>query len=266
GIPGSPGVPAALASLTLSLPFNDGQAFVEAIKAHGSEIACVIVEPIPGNMGVVLPEPGFLEQIRELTAKNGIILIFDEVITGFRMSFGGVQSLKGIMPDLTCLGKIIGGGLPVGAFGGKKDIMDHLAPTGPVYQAGTLSGNPLAMAAGHATLKMLREMHKEYETLNNRTEHLCRDIRRLFEQKGIPVTINQAGSMFTIFFTSGKVTDLASAQQCDGTLFIRFFEEMMKRGIYLAPSPFEAAFLSFAHSTADIEKTLGTIDEVLKAL
>jgi glutamate-1-semialdehyde 2,1-aminomutase len=266
GIPGSPGVPAALASLTLSLPFNNGQAFTKAIEAYGPEIACVIVEPIPGNMGVVLPEPGFLEQLRALTAQSGIVLIFDEVITGFRMTFGGIQSLKGITPDLTCLGKIIGGGLPVGAFGGKKEIMDCLAPTGPVYQAGTLSGNPLAMAAGYTTLKLLREMHKEYETLNASTEHLCRDIRRLFEQKGIPVTINQVGSMFTLFFTGDKVTDLDSAQHSDTTLFTRFFEEMMKRGIYLAPSPFEAAFLSFAHTTSDLEKTTKTIAEFLKRI
>jgi glutamate-1-semialdehyde 2,1-aminomutase len=266
GIPGSPGVPAALAALTLSLPYNNTDAFADAIKRHSQDLACVIIEPVPGNMGVILPEPGFLESIRDLTKQYGIVLIFDEVITGFRLAYGGYQTLKGIQPDLTCLGKIIGGGLPVGAFGGRKEIMDHLAPTGPVYQAGTLSGNPLAMAAGFATLKMLKEMKKEYDTLNSRTEHLCRDIRRLFEKKGIPISINQAGSMFTLFFSSGRVTDLASARRCDSILFVRFFEEMMKRGIYLAPSPFEASFLSFSHTPGDIEKTLEIISEVLVTL
>lgn len=266
GIPGSPGVPAALASLTLSLPFNKPETFAEAIEKYGQDVACVIIEPIPANMGVILPEPGFLECVRNLTQQHGIVLIFDEVITGFRLTYGGGQTLKGIRPDLTCLGKIIGGGLPVGAFGGRKDIMDCLAPTGPVYQAGTLSGNPLAMAAGCATLNMLKDMRGEYDSLNAQTEDLCRTIHRLFEQKGLPVTINQAGSMFTLFFSAGPVTDLASAQRSDGALFVRFFEAMMKRGIYLAPSAFEASFLSFAHTTADITKTLEIINDVLRAL
>jgi glutamate-1-semialdehyde 2,1-aminomutase len=266
GIPGSPGVPAALAALTLSLPFNDIKAFEQALKMHGHDIAGVIIEPVPGNMGVILPEPDFLERIRLLTEQHGVILIFDEVITGYRLTYGGYQTLKGIKPDLTCLGKIIGGGLPVGVFGGKKEIMDYLAPTGPVYQAGTLSGNPLAMAAGFATLKMLKEMRRGYDALNSRTEHLCRDIRRLFEKKGIPISINQAGSMFTLFFSTGHVTDLTSARQCDSILFVRFFEEMMKRGVYLAPSPFEASFLSFAHTPGDIEKTLEIINDVLVTL
>lgn len=264
GIPGSPGVPAALASLTLSLPFNNEETFAEAIARYGQDVACVIMEPIPGNMGVILPEPGFLECVRNLAKQHGIVLIFDEVITGFRLTYGGYQNLMGIQPDLTCLGKIIGGGLPVGAFGGKKEIMDCLAPTGPVYQAGTLSGNPLAMAAGCTTLNILKEMRGEYDSLNARTMDLCWNIRRLFEQKGLPVTINQAGSMFTLFFSSGPVTDLASAQRSDGALFVRFFEEMMKRGIYLAPSAFEASFLSFAHTTADITKTLDVISDILR--
>ncbi len=266
GIPGSPGVPAALASLTLSLPFNKPETFAEAIEKYGQDVACVIIEPIPGNMGVILPETDFLECVRNLTRQHGIVLIFDEVISGFRLTYGGGQTLKGILPDLTCLGKIIGGGLPVGAFGGRKDIMDCLAPTGPVYQAGTLSGNPLAMAAGCATLNMLKDMRGEYDSLNAQTEDLCRTIHRLFEQKGLPVTINQAGSMFTLFFSAGPVTDLASAQRSDGALFVRFFEAMMKRGIYLAPSAFEASFLSFAHTTADITKTLEIINDVLRAL
>ena len=266
GIPGSPGVPAALAALTLSLPFNDIQTFEETIASQGREVACVIIEPVPGNMGVILPEPGFLERIRTLTAQNGILLIFDEVITGFRLTYGGYQSLRGIIPDLTCLGKIIGGGLPVGAFGGRKEIMDFLAPTGPVYQAGTLSGNPLAMAAGFATLKMLKELQEEYDSLNEKTEYLCREIKLLFGKKGVPVSINQAGSMFTLFFASGRVTDLISAQKSDTEFFIRFFQGMLDRGIYLAPSAFETAFLSFAHTAADIEKTIEITDETLKNL
>ena len=266
GIPGSPGVPAALAALTFSLPFNDIRTFEETITSQGHDIACVIVEPVPGNMGVILPAPGFLERIRALTEQNGIILIFDEVITGFRLTYGGYQSLKGIVPDLTCLGKIIGGGLPVGAFGGRKEIMDFLAPTGPVYQAGTLSGNPLAMASGFATLKMLKELRKEYDSLNKKTEHLCREIKMLFEKKGFPVSINQAGSMFTLFFTSNRVTDLVSARKSDTDFFIRFFQGMLARGIYLAPSAFEAAFLSFAHTAADIEKTIEITEDTLKNL
>jgi len=266
GIPGSPGVPPALAALTFSLPFNDIQTFEETITSRGHEIACVIVEPVPGNMGVVLPEPGFLERIRTLTEQNGILLIFDEVITGFRLTYGGCQSLRGIVPDLTCLGKIIGGGLPVGAFGGRKEIMDYLAPTGPVYQAGTLSGNPLAMAAGFATLKMLKELRREYDALNKKTEHLCREIKMLFDKKGFPVTINRAGSMFTLFFTAGRVTDLISAQKSDTDFFVRFFQGMLTRGIYLAPSAFEAAFLSFAHTAADIDKTIEITEDTLNNL
>ncbi len=266
GIPGSPGVPAPLASLTLSLPFNDREAFQSAIEMYGPDIACVIIEPIPANMGVILPEGGFLELVRDLTRENGIVLILDEVITGFRLTYGGSQSLNGIKPDLTCLGKIIGGGLPVGAFGGRKEIMDHLAPTGPVYQAGTLSGNPLAMAAGYATLRILKEMRHEYEALNQETVSFCGDIRMLFEQKGLPVTINQTASMFTLFFTSRQVRNLVSATHSNNDLFIRFFEEMLKRGIYIAPSPFEAAFLSFAHTKQDLEKTLDAIHDCLKKL
>ncbi|MFA7683938.1 MAG: glutamate-1-semialdehyde 2,1-aminomutase [Syntrophales bacterium] len=266
GIPGSPGVPSSLAALTLSLPFNNRETFTGAIERYGQDIACVIVEPVPGNMGVVLPEPGFLEYVRNLTKQHGIVLIFDEVITGFRLTYGGFQTLKGLQPDLTCLGKIIGGGLPVGVFGGKKEIMDCLAPVGPVYQAGTLSGNPLAMAAGCATLTILKEMREEYDALNNRTGHLCAEIRHLFKTKGLPITINHTGSMFTLFFTDDPVTDLASAQHADGAFFVTFFEEMMKRGIYLAPSPFEASFLSFAHTRADIEKTLEIINDVLRTL
>jgi glutamate-1-semialdehyde 2,1-aminomutase len=266
GIPGTPGIPSALANMTLSLPFNDGEIFRDVLRQHGDTVACVIIEPVAGNMGVVPPPPSFLEEIRALTKKYGILLIFDEVITGFRLTYGGCQTLTGITPDLTCLGKIIGGGLPVGAFGGKKEIMNYLAPDGPVYQAGTLSGNPLAMAAGCATLEILRERREDYKNLAFITEDLCCFIRGSFAAKGIPVTINQIGSMFTIFFSSIPVTDLRSAQKSDAALFIRFFAEMMQQGIYLAPSPLEASFLSFAHTERDLEKTKESVVKALKRM
>ena len=266
GIPGTPGIPSSLASMTLSLPFNDLETFQEVLGKHGDIIACVIVEPVAGNMGVVLPQPLFLEEIRALTEKYGVLLIFDEVITGFRLTYGGYQTLTGITPDLTCLGKIVGGGLPVGIFGGRREIMDYLAPSGPIYQAGTLSGNPLAMAAGCATLEILRDSREEYENLSSVTEDLCQFIKKSFNTKGIPVTINQIGSMFTIFFSPIKVTNLHSAQKSDTALFIRFFEEMLKHGIYMAPSPLEASFLSFAHTGNDIERTKESLVNTLKKM
>jgi glutamate-1-semialdehyde 2,1-aminomutase len=255
GIPGSPGVPQELARLTITVPFNDMDALALAARKHGKDLACIIVEPVAGNMGLVPPAQGFLETMRELTDRNGIVLIFDEVITGFRMRFGGYQDIARIRPDMTCLGKIIGGGLPVGAFGGKRDIMDTLAPVGPVYQAGTLSGNPLAMAAGLATLKVLRDQC-DYRALERRTSRLCRGMKKLFRKKGIPVFISQRGSMFTLFFTDGDVTDLASASRCDTRLFARFFNAMLRQGVSLPPSQFETAFVSFAHSDEDIDRTL----------
>jgi glutamate-1-semialdehyde 2,1-aminomutase len=255
GIPGSPGVPRELARLTITVPFNDMEALALAVRKHGKDMACIIVEPVAGNMGLVPPAPGFLENLRELTDKNGIVLIFDEVITGFRLRFGGHQDIARIRPDMTCLGKIIGGGLPVGAFGGRREIMDTLAPVGPVYQAGTLSGNPLAMAAGMATLTMLRDQC-DYRTLERRTTRLCGGMKKLFRKKGIPVFISQRGSMFTIFFTDGAVTDLASASRCDARLFSRFFNAMLRHGASLPPSQFETAFVSFAHSDEDIDQTL----------
>jgi len=266
GIPGTPGIPSSLANMTLSLPFNDLEIFQEVLSKHGDVIACVIVEPVAGNMGVALPQPSFLEEIRALTEKYGILLIFDEIITGFRLTYGGYQTLTGITPDLTCLGKIIGGGLPVGTFGGRREIMNYLAPNGPVYQAGTLSGNPLAMAAGCATLEILRGLREEYENLSGITEDICQFIQKSFNAKGIPVTINQISSMFTIFFSPIKVTDLRSAQKSNTALFIRFFEEMLKQGIYMAPSPLEASFLSFAHTESDIAKTKECIVNVLKKM
>ncbi len=266
GIPGSPGVPARLAELTLTLPFNDTEAVIEALNYHGKETACIIVEPVAGNMGVVLPEEGFLETLREITRRYGILLIFDEVITGFRLTYGGFQNLAGIKPDLTCLGKIIGGGLPVGAFGGRREIMEKLAPAGPVYQAGTLSGNPLAMSAGIATLSVLKRSGGEYRALEHRTSSLCGELQKLFDRKGIPVRINRAGSMFTVFFTPEKVFDFHSAAKSDTDLYARYFRGMLRNGISLAPSQFEAAFLSFAHTDEDMEKTLRACELTLKKM
>ncbi len=264
GIPGSPGVPRGLAELTISLPYNDTAAVHDTVDRYGAELACIIVEPVAGNMGVVLPQPGFLETLRKVTTAHGILLIFDEVITGFRVAYGGWQNLAGITPDLTCLGKIIGGGLPVGAVGGRREIMEHLAPLGPVYQAGTLSGNPLAMAAGIATLDILRQ--KSYADLESLTVELCDGYRKLFSGKGLPVRINRVGSMFTLFFTADEVTDFASASRSDTERFARFFQGMLDAGIYLAPAQFEAGFVSFAHMADDIERTLDACAKVLEAL
>jgi glutamate-1-semialdehyde 2,1-aminomutase len=255
GIPGSPGIPKGLAELTITVPFNDIDAVKLAIKKHRRDLACIIVEPTAGNMGLVPPAPGFLEGLRELTEKNGIVLIFDEVISGFRLRFGGFQYIARIRPDMTCLGKIIGGGLPVGAFGGRREIMEALAPVGPVYQAGTLSGNPLAMAAGIATLAVL-ENEADYRMLERRTSRLCKALEKLFQKKGLPVYIARCGSMFTAFFTDSEVTDFASALRCDTQLFARFFNAMLRHGISLPPSQFETAFVSFAHSEEDIGRTI----------
>jgi glutamate-1-semialdehyde 2,1-aminomutase len=266
GIPGSPGIPAALAELTITLPFNDIETVEAAVTLHRDDLACVIIEPVAGNMGVIRPKPGFLEKLQDITQRQGVLLIFDEVITGFRLTYGGYQNLIHIEPDLTCLGKIIGGGLPVGAFGGKREIMESLAPTGPVYQAGTLSGNPVAMAAGLTTLQILRDNRDAYEMLDRRTFHACGEMLALFEQKGLPVTINRAGSMFTVFFTPEEVFDFASAGRSDTEMFARYFRGMLANGINLAPSQFEAAFLSFAHTQEDMEKTLAACTQTLKAL
>jgi glutamate-1-semialdehyde 2,1-aminomutase len=264
GIPGTPGVPEALAELTLALPYNDAPAAREAVRRHGADLACIIVEPVAGNMGVVPPAPGFLETLRDITAQSGSLLIFDEVISGFRVAYGGWQTLTGIRPDLTCLGKIIGGGLPVGALGGRREIMARLAPGGPVYQAGTLSGNPLAMAAGIATLDLLREA--SYDALENRTRRLCDGYRELFAGRGIPVRINRVGSLFTLFFGDAEVTDFASASRCDTALFARFFQAMLAEGIFLPPAQFEANFVSFAHTDGDISRTLAACARALTTL
>jgi len=265
GIPGSPGIPGGLAGLTITVPFNDLDAVTLAVKKHGKDMACIIVEPVAGNMGLVPPAPGFLAGLRKLATKSGIVLIFDEVITGFRLRFGGFQHLAGVRPDLTCFGKIIGGGLPVGAFGGRREIMETLAPAGPVYQAGTLSGNPLAMAAGAATLKILRD-DCDYRSLERKTAFLCSGMKNLFRKKRIPVFIARCGSMFTLFFTAGDVTDYASACRCDTKLFARFFNAMLRHGVSLPPSQFETAFVSFAHTEADLERTLDACGKALAEL
>ena len=264
GIPGSPGIPRSLAELTIPVPFNNADAVREVFARFGEEIACIIVEPVAGNMGVVPPRPGFLETLREVTRENGALLIFDEVITGFRLAYGGWQTLTGIGPDLTCLGKIIGGGLPVGAVGGNRTILEHLAPTGPVYQAGTLSGNPLAMAAGITTLDILRDA--SYEEIDRRAADLGAGFLDLFRTKGIPVRINRVGSMFTLFFTAEDVVDFETASHSDTALYARFFRGMLAAGINLAPAQFEAGFVSFAHTDNDIARTVEACEKALKTL
>ena len=257
GIPGSAGVPEEFTQLTLALPFNDTDALEQAFRKFERQIACVIVEPVVGNMGCVPPAPQYLEALREITLRDKSLLIFDEVMTGFRLAFGGAQERYGILPDLTTFGKIIGGGLPVGAYGGPVEIMNMVAPLGPVYQAGTLSGNPLAMAAGLATLRYLRS-HKStiYSSLEIRSAQLVEGVAAAAKDAGIPLSYNRVGSMFTWFFTPGPVSDWASAAKCDTKAFGRFFRAMLDKGIYLPPSQFEAAFLSVAHTEKDIHQTI----------
>ncbi len=255
GLPDSPGVPRALAQLTINVPYNNLEALEEAFELHRRELAAVIVEPIAGNMGVVAPQPGFLAKLRALTAEQGTVLIFDEVITGFRVAYGGAQQLYGIQPDLTTLGKIIGGGLPVGAYGGKTELMDLVAPLGPVYQAGTLSGNPLAVAAGLKTLEVLLRPGI-YERLNALTGDLVTGLVREAKRAGVPLTVNRVGSMFTAFFTGEPVVDYASAKKADSAAFGCFFRSLLERGVYFPPAQFEAAFVSTAHSQRDIDETI----------
>jgi glutamate-1-semialdehyde 2,1-aminomutase len=253
GIPGSPGVPDEIVRNTISIPYNDTEILEKTLRDQALEIACVIVEPVAGNMGCVLPGEGFLCKLREVTKELGIVLIFDEVITGFRLSYGGAQELFGISPDLSCLGKIIGGGLPVGAYGGKNEIMDCIAPDGPVYQAGTLSGNPLAMAAGIAALKLLQKP-EFYRELEEKSAWLADHIQDIARKIGLPLWTNRVGSMMTSFFTPEPVTDFASAMRSDTERYGRHYRQMLSRGIYLAPSQFEVAFLSMAHTSDDLEK------------
>jgi glutamate-1-semialdehyde 2,1-aminomutase len=254
GVPDSPGVPAALAALTLTTEFNDAEGLRALLRARGAEIAAVVVEPIAGNMGVVPPAPGFLELLREETARAGVLLVFDEVITGFRVGWSGAQGRYGVVPDLTCLGKIIGGGLPLAAFGGRRDLMQQLAPAGPVYQAGTLSGNPVSVAAGVATLTVLRETPGAYERLEELGALAQQGLEDAAAAAGVPACVNRVGSMLTFFLGVERVTDLAAARRADTARFARFFRAMLVEGVYLPPSQFEAMFLSLAHGEADVAR------------
>jgi glutamate-1-semialdehyde 2,1-aminomutase len=263
GIPGSAGVLEEQAQFTLALPFNHNTALEDAFTKFKEQIACVIVEPVVGNMGCVPPHEGYLQFLRALTAQHGTVLIFDEVMTGFRLALGGAQQLYGIKPDMTTLGKIIGGGLPVGAYGGRKEIMEMVAPLGPVYQAGTLSGNPLAMAAGMATLRELKNNPAIYKQLEQRTAALVDGVLTAAKKKGIPLFAHRVGSMFTWFFQNGPVTDWDTAAKSDTQAFAGFHRKMLDGGIYLPPSQYEALFVSAAHSEGDIEKTIQAAEQSL---
>jgi glutamate-1-semialdehyde 2,1-aminomutase len=252
GLPDSPGVPKSFSDTTIALPFNATDGLEHAFGAQGGRIAAAIVEPVAGNMGCVPPAPGFLQALREITERHGALLILDEVMTGFRVAFGGAQQLFGIRPDLTTLGKVIGGGLPIGAYGGRADIMSRVAPAGPIYQAGTLSGNPLAVAAGLAMLRYLKSHPETYAQLEARTAAICAAAPR-------GTTVNRVGSMFTVFFTDGRVTDYDSAKKSDVAQFAEFHRRMLERGIYLPPSQFEAAFVSAAHTEEDIRNTVAAL-------
>jgi glutamate-1-semialdehyde 2,1-aminomutase len=265
GIAECPGVPQALAALTLNVPYNDLVGVERLFAVHQHEIAAVIVEPIAANMGVVLPAEGFLQGLRELTRKNGALLIIDEVITGFRLQNGSAQTLLGVEGDLTTMGKIIGGGLPVAAYGGRAELMNNVAPLGPVYQAGTLAGNPLAMSAGIATLKELAKPGA-YENIAANAKKLVHGLKNALAAAGIPAQVNGIGSLSTIFFAPEPVTNYAGAKRSDTKMYARYFREMLNRGIFLAPSQFEAAFVSSCHTPADMERTIGTAQEVLKAI
>lgn len=265
GNPDSAGVPASFARETIVIPYNDVTALEAAFVANPGQIACVIIEPYCGNVGFIMPDAGYLQALRKITAQHGTILIFDEVMTGFRLAKGGVQELEGITPDLTTLGKIIGGGLPVGAFGGRADIMDCLAPVGPVYQAGTLSGNPLAMAAGIAALRLLEELNP-YERLDALGRQLRDAVLAAAKTKGLPVQVPQRGSMFSIFFNAAPVRDYATALQSDAKLFGRFFHACLAKGVYLAPSAYEAGFLSTAHEGPAIDRACETFSTTLREL
>ena len=265
-IPGCPGIPEDIARNTLVVPFNDFSAVETCFKKHSDQIAGLIIEPVCGNMGVVNPAAGYLEKLQQLCSENGALLIFDEVMTGFRGCFGGVSNLSGVKPDLTCLGKVVGGGMPLAVYGGRADIMGSIAPEGPVYQAGTLSGNPVAVAAGTATLRKIKADNGFYQRLIARSERLDRGLAAAAAKAGIKATGNRFGSMLTMFFAAEPVTDYDSAKKSDTQLFARWFREMLAEGIYLAPSQFEAAFVSIAHTEADIDQTLAAAGNVFKKL
>ncbi|WP_458070096.1 glutamate-1-semialdehyde 2,1-aminomutase [Rhodanobacter sp. BL-MT-08] len=255
GVPTSPGVPKANADLTLTLPYNDIEAAKALFAECGDDIAGLIIEPVAGNMNCILPLDGYLAALRELCTQHGVLLIFDEVMTGFRVALGGAQAHYGVTPDLTCFGKIIGGGMPVGAYGGRRDLMEQIAPSGPIYQAGTLSGNPVAMAAGLAVLEQV-QTPGFHDALSTKTKLLTDGLQRVADEEGIPFSTNAVGGMFGLFFSAEKVTSYAQATSADSAMFNRFFHGMLKRGVYLAPSAFEAGFISIAHSEQDIADTL----------
>lgn len=260
GLPDSPGVPESVAKNTITVPYNDSASVKEAFEQYGEQIAAVIVEPVSGNMGVVPPVGTFLQDLRAITKENGSLLIFDEVMTGFRVGYHCAQGYFDIEPDITCLGKVIGGGLPVGAYGGKKEIMENIAPSGSIYQAGTLSGNPLAMTAGYETLKALEP--STYDEMNLKVDKLVAGYEQAAEKHDIPLQVNRAGSMVGFFFTKGKVTNYETAEAADLEMFKRYYQGMIQEGIFLPPSQFEGLFLSTAHSDADIEKTIQAVDRV----
>jgi glutamate-1-semialdehyde 2,1-aminomutase len=264
GLPDSPGVPASLAQHTLTVPFNDATAVADLFKQH-ADIAAIIVEPVVGNMGCVPPQPGFLNALRELTTRNGALLIFDEVMTGFRVARGGAQELYAITPDITCLGKIIGGGLPVGAYGGSRELMRNIAPTGPIYQAGTLSGNPLAMTAGLLTLRRLKDK-TIYERLEQSSARLCDGLSQAATDAGMKTITNRVGSMWTSFFTTGPVTNWTEANTSDRELYGKFFHAMLAEGVYLAPSQFEAGFVGITHTDEIIDQTIAAGRKAFQAL
>ena len=266
GTPDSPGVTAGTTKDTLLAPYNNLDAVREIVKNHKGEIAAIIIEPVAGNMGCVLPVAGFLEGLREICDQEGIVLIFDEVMTGFRLARGGAQERLGVIPDMTTLGKIIGGGLPVGAYGGKKEIMDFVSPQGPVYQAGTLSGNPVAMAAGYTMLRYLSDHQETYGKLESNTKRIVSGYRETLEVLGLNYTINQIGSMYSLFFTDQQVVDFETAKSCDTALFGSYFNKMLEQGIYLAPSQFETLFVSAVLSDDDIDQIIRANDESLKSL
>ncbi len=263
GTPDCPGIVADLAAKTLTLPYNDADSVKKLFADQGGDIACIIVEPIAGNMGVIPPKEGFLQTLREVTRQSGSLLIFDEVITGFRVALGGAQSLYDIQPDFTCLGKIIGGGLPVGAYGGTKEIMDQVSPTGPVYQAGTLSGNPLAMAAGNKMLDLLSQ-DQVYEELERKSDLLCQGFKENAAKLGVSAKFNRIGSMFSMFFTDTEVVDFQSVKTCDTEFFKRYFNAMLDEGIYIAPSQFEVGFMTTVHTDKEIEQTIQANFNALK--
>ncbi|PLT32377.1 glutamate-1-semialdehyde 2,1-aminomutase [Bacillus sp. V5-8f] len=264
GLPDSPGVPESVASNTITVPYNDLDSVKVAFEQFGDDIACIIVEPVAGNMGVVPPQPGFLEGLRELTSKNGSLLIFDEVMTGFRVGYNCAQGYFGVTPDLTCLGKVIGGGLPVGAFGGKREIMEQIAPSGTIYQAGTLSGNPLAMTAGLETLSQLTP--EVYEEFKRKGDMLEQGIGRAAKKHGVPHTFNRAGSMIGMFFTNEDVINYETAKTSDLNFFATYYREMAEQGVYLPPSQFEGLFISTAHSDEDIERTIAAAEKAFSRL